>query len=232
MTGGFGELGAALAVFFASHSLPSVGPVRRRCVAAVGERGFLLGYSLISAGVTIWLIAAALAAPPYELWPMTVVGMWVTAISMIFAAVFLVWGLTTPNALSIRIRAGAFDPARPGLIAVTRHPILWSFVFWGLGHLASNGDAGTAILFGLLGGFGLLGTFILDARRRRELGDATWRQMTWQTSSVPFASILNGRAAMPWRALGAWPTWLGLALYVGALALHHSVIGVSPLPPF
>jgi uncharacterized membrane protein len=231
VTAGFGELAVALALFFASHSLPAIRPVRAGLVAAIGERGFLLIYSAVATLATVWVIVAALNAPGIELWPMTVAGMWVTVVTMAFAALFLAWGLTAANPLSIKIRPRAFDPNKPGVIAVTRHPILWSFVLWGLGHLASNGDVGTVILFGMLGGFGLIGTLILDARRKRELGLAAWQAAAGRTSSVPFAAILRGRTAMPWRALASWPTAAGIVVYVAAMLAHHSVIGVSPLPP-
>jgi uncharacterized membrane protein len=231
MTGTFGELWLSLLAFFASHSLPSIRPVRARCVAVLGEGGFIAVYSALAAVVTVWVIAAALAAPRLELWPVTVAGMWITVVTMAPATLFLVWGLTTPNVLSIKIRPRAFDPARLGVIAVTRHPILWSFGLWGLGHLASNGEVGTVILFAMLGGFGWAGTLILDARRQRELGAAAWTALARQASSLPFAAVIAGRVAMPWRALVSWPTAAAGAAYVVVLLLHQDVIGVSPLPP-
>lgn len=231
MTGTFAELGFALAVFFASHSLPSLRAVRGRFTAILGERGFLLCYSCISAAATLWVIVAALNAPAVELWPMTVGGMWVTAACMVLAAYFLVWGLTTPNPLSVKIRPDKFDPAHPGPLAITRHPLMWAFGFWGLGHLVPNGDLGTAILFALLGGFGLMGVKILDARRRREFGPTRWAELAAHTSAIPFLAIAQGRAGFPWEAVLSWRTVLVLALYAAALKLHPIVIGVSPLPP-
>lgn len=231
MTGTFTELIIAVAVFFASHSLPSMRGVRGHFTALLGERGFLAVYSAISAAATVWTIAAALRAPPVELWPMTVAGMWVAAVCLAPAALLLVWGLTTPNPLSVKIRPERFDPARPGALAITRHPLMWAFGLWGLGHLVPNGDAGTAVLFALLGGFGLMGCAILDARRSREYGLERWRELAAHTSAVPFAAIVAGRARMPWSLILSWRTILALALYIVAIVLHPMVIGVSPLPP-
>jgi uncharacterized membrane protein len=232
VSGTFAELWAALAIFFISHSLPSIRGIRAKFVTLLGERGFLLVYSVISLAVTTWLIIAALRAPIVELWPMTVIGIWVTAFCMVFAALLFAWGWVTPNPLSIRIRARHFNANAPGLLAVTRHPFPWSFAFWGFGHLTSNGDAGTAILFGLLAVFSVLGTKILDVRRRRELGVETWASMTAQTSSIPFAGILAGRIAAPWHAIVSLPTLMALIAYGLFLMAHQAVIGVSPLPPF
>jgi uncharacterized membrane protein len=232
MSGTFAELWGALAIFFVSHSLPSIRGIRSKFVTLLGERGFLLVYSVISLAVTTWLIIAALRAPIVELWPLTAIGMWVTAICMIFSALLFTWGWVTPNPLSIKIRARHFNANAPGLLAITRHPFPWAFAFWGFGHLASNGDAGTAILFGLLATFSVLGTKILDMRRRRELGAETWGTMSAQTSSIPFVGIISGRIAAPWRAMASLPTLVALMAYGLFLMIHQAVIGVSPLPPF
>jgi uncharacterized membrane protein len=231
VTGTFAELWVALIVFFVSHSLPSLRGVRASFVAILGERGFLLVYSLISITVTAWLIVSALQAPIVELWPMTIAGMWVTVVCMVFAALLFVWGWVTPNPLSIKIRSKHYNAADPGLLVVTRHPFPWAFALWGFGHLVSNGDAGPAILFALLGLFSLAGTLILDARRRREFGPAEWARLAAKTSSIPFGAVVRARAAMPWGALWGRATWVALAAYVAVLLAHPSVIGVSPLPP-
>ncbi|MCB2107556.1 MAG: NnrU family protein [Rhodobacteraceae bacterium] len=231
MTGTFTDLWIAIALFFVTHSLPSLRKIRARLVAAVGERTYTIAYSCFSVGSTAWMIVAAIHAPYLELWPMTVPAMWATATIMALAGLLLVVGLTTPNSLSIHVWPKKFDATRPGALVVTRHPVLWALGLWALGHLVSNGDAGTAILFGLGGAFALLGCLILDIRRRREFGIEPWRQMTAATSIIPFWGIVTGKAAMPWRAL-SWRAALTAVLYAVLIWLHQPVIGVSPLPPF
>ena len=100
--GGYGNLVAALAVFALTHSVPALRPVRALCVSALGERAYLIVYSMISVLVIAWMVSAALAAPYLELWPMTVGVMWATAIVMLIATVLTVFGLTTPNLFPFR----------------------------------------------------------------------------------------------------------------------------------
>jgi len=226
MTGTFAELWLAIVVFVAAHSLPSMKPLRSRLVARMGERGYIAGYSVLSVVLTVWLIAAVRAAPVVELWPMTVPAMWVTAVAMFVSGWLLVVGLTTPNILSIRVRPAAFDPARPGLLVVTRHPIFWALALWAFGHLVANGDLATALFFGLAGLFSVGGTFILDVRRRREMGVEAWRAATANAPRVPFSGGAKTlRAALDWRLA------VTAALYALFAWLHLPAIGVSPLPP-
>ena len=232
MTGTFTELGLALLLFIGAHSLPSVRPLRAYLADQLGESGYLWIYSMVSVSCTFWIVVAAIAAPPLELWPMTVAGMWVTDAAMVLSTWLLMIGLTSPNPLSIRVQAAAYDPADPGAAAVTRHPILWSIAVWGLAHLAANGDGGSALLFAGSAAYCMAGATVLDARRRREMGESEWRRLAAPTSFVPFAAILSGRSGMPWRAVCGWRLVAAAAVYVLALQLHRLVLGVSPLPPF
>lgn len=227
MTGTFAELWIAIVVFVAAHSLPSMKPLRSRFVARLGERGYIAAYSVLSVGLTVWLIAAVRAAPVVELWPMTVGAMWVTAVVMFVSGWLLVVGLTTPNTLSIHVLPNRFDPARPGLLVVTRHPIFWALALWAFGHLVANGDLATAVFFALAGLFSIGGTFILDVRRKREMGIEAWRAATANAPRVPFAAGANA-----WRAALDWRLAVTAASYALLAWLHLPVIGVSPLPPF
>ncbi len=103
MMGGYGELVASLVAFLVTHSVPAVRPVRERCVSAVGERMYLIVYSVISVAVIVWMLRAAIEAPYVELWPMTPVTMWAAALLMFAATALLVFGVTTPNTLSIPV---------------------------------------------------------------------------------------------------------------------------------
>jgi uncharacterized membrane protein len=72
---------------------------------------------------------------------------------------------------------------------------------------------------------------VLDVRRRRELGPETWSALSATTSSIPFAAILTGRAAMPWRDVVGWRLAAAAPVYVTLISLHEPILWVSPFPP-
>lgn len=230
MTGTFTELVLAIALFFVAHSVPSIRPLRARLVEVLGERGYLGIYAMVSVSATFWIIVAATQVPYVEIWPMSPAGLWVPNVAMPVAVWLLVTGLTTPNAMSIRIRAASFDPARPGVIAVTRHPILWSIALWGISHMVPNGDVGSLVLFGLATAFCFFGCVVLDVRWRREYGPEGWAKLAGGTSVIPFVAILAGRAGMPWRDIVGWRLAATVLAYLVLINLHAPILRVSPFP--
>ncbi len=226
---GWAGYGLAFAVFFATHMIPARPRLRARLTRAIGERAYLTLYGLVSALVLAWLIAAAGRAPYIPLWPETAWTRWVPNLLMPPAILLAVFGIGAPNPLSIASRKTGFDPARPGIAGLTRHPLLWALALWALGHLIANGDLAHVILFGLFAGFALLGMVLIDRRRRRMLGEETWRRLAACCPALPFAALVTGR----WRPRG-WPhpgrLLLAAAIWAVLLWLHPLVIGTSPLP--
>lgn len=222
MTGTLWHVAAALAAFLGTHSLPALKPVRARCVSVLGERGYLFSYSLLSIAAIAWVVLALLDAPYIELWPMTVASMWLTAALMIPATVFLVFGLTTPNPFSIPVRPGAFDPDRPGFLAITRHPILMGLATWALAHIPPNGSAATLMMFGFAAAFSVAGMLILEARRKK-----AWGAETWQKSAVRTALLGWNPSALSWTD---WRWGVVGVVYAGLILAHPIVVGVNPLP--
>jgi uncharacterized membrane protein len=222
----------ALAVFVVAHVIPAAPPVRRRLVATLGEGGFLAAYSLLSLGLFAWLLAETLAAPYLSLWPPARWTWHVTLVLVPLALVLLGAGALAPNALSIAFVPGEHDPARPGAVALTRHPILWGLALWGLGHLPPNGHVAGVALFGGLGGFALLGLGIVERRRRARLGDR-WHRLAAGTSLLPFAALVTGRARWPRdaRTLGGILAGL-LAALVLLAGGHFWLFGRDPLAAF
>jgi uncharacterized membrane protein len=228
--GGWGEFLAAFGIFLLSHVLPARPALRRPCAAALGERNYLALYSLASLAALAWLVAAAGRAPHVTLWEMTPWQYWVPNLAMPLACLLAAFGLGAPNPLSFGGRAAGFDPERPGIAGLARHPLLWAIALWAAAHAVPNGDLAQALLFGGFAGFALLGMRMIDHRRRRQLGEAAWAQLAARTSFWPGAALLSGRWRPagfpdPWRLAAAALLWLGLLL------LHAPVIGVAPLPP-
>ncbi|SLN32268.1 NnrU protein [Falsiruegeria litorea R37] len=220
MSGWF-EFGTALAVFFLSHAIPVRPPVRPWLVDHLGYRGYLLGYSLISFAILVWLFVAAARAPFVGVIPPEPLLRWLPLAVMPLVSVLAIAGLRTNNPLSFGgMGRQSFDPMRPGVLAVSRHPILLAAALWAMVHLLVNGDLAHVILFGLMGGFSVIGMRIIDRRKRREMG-AEWDRATARTALCSIRGLSQVKL-LDWG--------LGGALFLVVLAAHEKVIGLSPMP--
>lgn len=222
------EFLAALAVFILSHALPARLGLRQRIAAAVGERTYMILYSLLSVVLLAWLISAARRAPYVPLWDLQTWHYHVPLTLMVLAAMLFVGGAASANPFSVTFSRAAWDPARPGLVGITRHPILWAFALWSFAHVVPNGDLVSVIMFGGFGLFALAGMAIVDRRKRRTMA-GEWERLASATSVVPFAALLRGRASWRWKAAPLLATLLGGAgLYFLLLRLHPLVFGIDP----
>ena len=224
------EFFAALFVFVLTHVVPARPGLRRRLVDALGQRTYLALYSVLSLALLAWLISAAARAPEIVLWDKS---SWQTVLALIavplgLALIFA--GLIKPNPLSVSLSTDGYDPARPGLLAITRHPVLWGFSLWGVAHIAVNGDLVGSILFGALTLFALLGTVILDRRKARLMGEAEWRRLAAGTGNLPFAAVVQGGARLSTDQ--ALTDGIVAAVVVSAALLaggHLWLLGADPL---
>ena len=221
-----GEFAAALAVFLAAHSIPATPTIRGRLIAVLGRTGYLAAYSLLSLALLAWLVAAVRRADTVVLWQPAAWQWRVTLGLMPVSLFFGMAGLLAPNPLSVSVRGGP-----PGaIVSVTRHPLLWGFLFWAVAHLPPNGDLASVILFGGLATFSLLGFLLLDAKARRRLGPQRWRALSQATSTVPFWALLIGRARIGAAKPLMLPAALAAALYAWFLLQGHALlIGPDPL---
>ncbi|PTX53296.1 putative membrane protein [Gemmobacter caeni] len=221
---GWTEFILAMAAFLGSHMVPSRPGLRGALVARLGRAGYGAAYGLLSLVLLIWVIAAAGRAPFVPLWDQAIWMRWLANLAMPVALLLVALALGAANPLSFGGRASGFDPARPGVAGLVRHPLLWALLIWSGVHLVVNGDLAHVILFGLFAGFSALGMLAIDARNRRLWGAGAWAELSRGTSNLPFAGDWRG-----WR-----PEWwrIGLAIVVWAVLwhLHEPVIGVSPQP--
>lgn len=225
------QLVLAIVVFLVTHTVPALPRLRGGAIAVFGLRGYLALYSGISVAVLIWVGHAYVQAPYVPVWEYRPVLNWVPVILMPLACILLVGGLLWPNPLSLGLRRDGYDPDRPGILAVVRHPILWALGLWAAAHLVPNGDAASLLLFGLLLFLDVAGAIGLDAKKRRILGRAEWERLTAGTSTWPFGALLTGRARPRFGRKGGVAVAGGLLLYIVLLHLHEMVIGVPPWPP-
>lgn len=229
------EFAASMVLFLLSHILPARPRVRARLVRWLGEAGYLVGYVALSVGMLAWLIHSTGRLPYIHLWDFSLWQLWVPNLIMPFVCLLAAFGVGAPNPLSIAGGDPArFDPERPGIAGVTRHPILWALGLWSASHMVPNGDLAHLLLFGSFTLFALIGMVALDIRLRRRYGHEAWARMAARTSLVPLLASVTGR----WRLAltvgrSFWVRFLMAAVaYALLILLHPPVIGVSPLPMY
>jgi len=220
---GWLEFGLAWVAFFITHSLPLRTPFRPWLQRWLGRRGFTVFYSALSLAVLTWLIGAAGRAPFVPLWDWAPWQARVPLAVMLPVCLILALSLGRPNPFSFGgARNERFDPARPGIVWLTRHPLLLVLALWATAHVVPNGDLAHVLLFGTFAIFAALGIRLVDRRRQRELG-AKWQRL--------YASAIATRASIrPVSWVGALGRLgAGAALYAGLIWLHPWLFGISPL---
>ncbi len=229
MVGTIANVLSAALLFVGIHLLSSTS-LRRLAVNAMGEKAYQGLFSILVALSLVWLVWAHGAAPYEELWPVTTWARHLPSAVMPFAFVLAVLGLATPNPTmaGLESRVESSDPA-PGIIKITRHPLLWGIALWAGAHLPANGDVASIVLFGSLGFLALVGMRLIDRKREDKLGPA-WGPFALTTSIVPFVAAIQGRTKIAWGEIGWWKVALGLALYVAFLYGHGFVIGIPVMP--
>lgn len=227
----WGEFALAFLAFLASHVLPARPRLRAALCNLAGESVYIAVYSTVSLIVLGWLITSAGRAPFVEVWAFAPWQMWVPNIAMPAACLLIAFGVGAANPFSFGGRnASAFDPERPGIAGVSRHPLLLAIVLWAAAHAAPNGDLAHVLLFGVFAVAGVAGMLAIDGRMRSRMGPHEGQRLAAHTSLLPCSALLTGR----WRPDPRLLSWHRLALatllYAGLVLLHQPVIGVSPLP--
>lgn len=218
---GWNEFAFAFAAFFLTHSIPIRPPLRPWAVARLGHAGFGIAYSALSLAVLAWLNAAAGRAPYVPLWDWAPWQNHVVLAVMLPVCVILSLAIARPNPFSFGgAQNDRFDPASPGIVRLTRHPLLLALGIWSAAHILPNGDLAHVILFGTFAGFAMLGGRLVDRRRQREMGQR-WHDLRAALSECPASLSLTADTLLRLAA--------GLMLYAGLIWLHPLVIGVDPL---
>jgi uncharacterized membrane protein len=217
--------------FCGSHILLSSTRLRGSLRDQLGERGFLAVYSLTSLVIFAWFVAAYSAAPTIVLWPRQRWTALVPVSVMPFAAILLVAGYSTrnPTAVGMERSARADDPA-PGILRITRHPVLWAIGLWASSHVIANGDLSSLVLFGSLAALALGGTVLIDRKKQLALG-SNWPRLAEVTSNLPFAALVAGRTGLRWRDIGLLRTAAGLLLYAVLYLAHPIITGLPVMVP-
>lgn len=225
---------AASLVFLGIHVLISGTRLRDAITATIGERSYMGAFAVTSLLAVIWLATAynavAASAENRVLYDLGT-GVRHLAIPVVALAFLLgVQGLLAPNPTSVQQEsAAASEGTVRGVIRITRHPFLWGVMIWAAFHLAANGDLASVIFFGTFLVLALLGTLLIDAKRRRKLG-AVWQAYSYKTSNLPFAAALSGRNKLKIGESFGPRFWIAAAIFVVALFAHAWLFSASPFP--
>ena len=203
-------LALAAAAFVGTHFALSH-PLRANLVTRLGERRFQGLYSLVALvtfAAMIWTYGKIGRQPP--MWSIGEAGWIAAAILMWFASILLVGSFVGNPALPGARRVSA---AR-GVLAITRHAMMWSFALWAIVHLLLVATPKAALLDGAILVLALGGAVGQDSKKRKLMG-ARWHEWSAQTAFVPF-----GRGA-------ANP---GLVALVGGTVLFFAATWLHPMP--
>jgi uncharacterized membrane protein len=139
-----------LVLFFGVHTLTTQREVRARVIAASGEGGYKIGYTLVSLlgfVLIVWGFAHYRAAGMWEIWtPPTALKH--LAVALMLPAVILVVASYIRGRIYTRLK----------------HPMLAGIKLWAAAHLLANGDLGSIILFGSFLGWAVFDRISLKHR--------------------------------------------------------------------
>jgi uncharacterized membrane protein len=216
-------------VFVGLHFLLSSTGLRGAVVARIGERTFVVLFSLLSAALIVWMVVAFVQAPRDQvLWVFS--GARHLALTLMpLALLFLVAGYMSRNPTAVLMGPPGEDWRPSGIVTVTRHPIMWAFGLWSLLHILASGDLAGLVFFGAFAVLALGGTLAIDAKKRRTWPAGNAERLFAGTSNLPFLAILQGRARLDWKRLGL-PAAIAIALYLAIVFwFHPNVIGARLL---
>lgn len=227
MTGTIYELLIAAVVFVGSHFGISSTGLRDRLVQRLGERAYLGLYSGVAFILFAWLIWAYVnIGDPWTFWirpPLLVV---LPIVVMPLALLLFVGGYTQRNPTAVmQGKSLPTDRPAPGVLAITRHPLMWGVGLWAIVHLVISDDVASIIFFAAFAILALHGTRMLDAKKQRNWAPEDWQRFAAATSNIPFAALLTSRNEFRFAEIGWWRILLVGVLDIALMVLHPSVLG-------
>jgi uncharacterized membrane protein len=160
-----------LVLFLGVHTLPTRRGLRAQTIAAFGEGGYKIGYTLVSlAGIVLiaWGFAHYRATGWIDVWDPPKAFKHITVALMLPAVILFV-------AAYIRGR----------IYTAVKHPMLAAVKLWAAAHLLANGDLGAIILFGSFLGWAVFDRISL--KRRTDAGAPPIPVGGWGNDLIAFA---------------------------------------------
>ncbi len=176
----------ALGIFLATHIALAENPVRAVLVRALGERPFAWSYGAIAVLQLIWIGQVVEAAPVVRYWePPAWMGL-VPLLTMPLALLFLVCGFTQSNPTASLASGRLARREVTGILAVTRHPVMWGLGLWSMAHLVVVAEVAEALRYAAFAALALLFLPRIEAKQRAKWGDAVLADFATRSSNVPF----------------------------------------------
>jgi uncharacterized membrane protein len=170
--------------FVGTHFLLSH-PLRATLARALGERGFQAFYSLVALvtfGAMIWFYWKIGDEP--QLWQASEAVWIAAALLMWFGSILFVGSFAGNPALPGARLARGKVPG--GVVAITRHPMMWGFAAWAIVHLIVVATPKSLVLDGAILLLAIGGSVGQDAKKRKLMGER-FHEWTAQTAFGPFS---------------------------------------------
>ena len=187
-------------------------PLRNPLARTLGEKAFQGVYSLIALiffGLMIYFYHVIGREPP--LWDSGEAG-WIAGTILMWLASILFVGSFFGNPALLGTPGPTGGPK--GVLAITRHPMMWSFAIWAGVHLMILGMPKALVFDGSIILLALAGAAAQDRKKAGRMGE-DWHEWTAQTAFVPFTRGL------------AYP---GTVAFVGGSLLFLVATYVHPVP--
>lgn len=229
LAGSILAMALSTAFFVGAHFLmshPLRGPLQR----LVGGKAFPGVYALTVGIGLAWMVFAHSRAPYVALWGDPIWARHLLLLIMIPATLLVVIGNGTPSPGTAGAEKKPIDYSEGlGIHAIVRHPGLWGFGLWALGHMLANGDAATVILTAGIATLAFGGMAGIDARKSRSFPES-YPAFIAHTSNIPFAAMLDGRTHFNFARIGLRRLAIAIVVYFVLLFGHRWFIGLSALP--
>lgn len=196
-------------------------PLRAPLVGALGERGFQLGYTLVSIAAFAWIVLAFRAAPAGDLPGSGETGWAIATLLTIPALVLLAGSLVGNPALPTPMAAKQARGQASGVFQVTRHPMMWGIALWALSHIVLVTSWRTTITAAAMGILALVGATLQDRKKAALMGSA-WSEWETKTHFWPRWGALARVGLVPWA--------VGIGLYLLLTWLHLPLGGILAGP--
>lgn len=194
-------------------------PLRGGLVKAVGEKGFLGLYSLVSLATFTWIVRAFLAVGPggMPLWNGGGDAAWIAGSLLTVVALAMVVGANSggnPALPGVPAEAVARAEVK-GALAITRHPMMMGVGVWALAHALVSPTPRTLVTAGAMAVLAVLGAHLQDRKKEALMGDAwiAWESRTRFWPKWTALGQLGGRiwaiALALWLAITWTHGWLG-----------------------